>query len=107
MISKLKALTLLDECTGRDIWSVEHCRQQGVPDSWIAELADAFESNPQQDQDAIYYKGAATNQFHGVRDIDLAMKLGDELGIDVHRISAMTVSREATVTAIKEAVEEG
>lgn len=101
------ALTLLDECTGRDIWPVDHCRSRGVPEAWIEELADALESNFHTDRDTIYVASGPTNQFHGVRDVDLAIKLGKELGIDVHRATSLAISRQGIVQAIKEAVEEG
>ena len=107
MLPRHIALSLLDECTGNDIWPVQHCRHQGVPESWIEELADAWESNPQADRDAIYFDGQATNQVHGVRDVDLALKLGTELGVDVNHVTAVAISRPAIVLAIKEAVEEG
>lgn len=106
VLSRWTALTLLDQCTGRDIWPVDLCAQQGVPQAWIDELADAFESGFGRDRDTIYRDNQALNQFHGVRDVDLARKLGTCLGIDVARVTAMAVSREAIVAAIKEAIEE-
>lgn len=106
MISRLRALNLLEECTGVDIWPVEYCRQQGVPEEWINELADAFESSYFSDRDTIYYKDQPVNQFHGVLDFDLAIRLGMALGIDVERVTATAFTRPATVRAIKEAVEE-
>ena len=106
-MDRLKALSLLDECTGRDIWPVDHCRARGIPEAWIDELNDAFESNLLRDRDTIYLDGKAINQFHGIRDVDLATKLGRELGIDVHRATSLAVSRQGIVAAIKEAVDEG
>ena len=44
MLSRLKARMLLSECRGDEIWSAQLCREQGVPEAWIEELADAFES---------------------------------------------------------------
>jgi RNase P protein component len=46
------------------------------------------------------------NQFHGISDLSLAMKLGTFLGIDVTRATSNAFSRTAIVRAIKEAVEE-
>jgi len=107
MLQRHIALDLLDECTGRDIWPVEHCRTRGVPEDWIDELADALESSFRADRDTIYVDGSPTNQFHGVRDVDLAIRLGKELGIDVHRATSLAISRPGIVQAIKQAVEEG
>ncbi len=106
MLSRLDALNLLDQCTGQDIWPTAFCLKQGVPQAWIDDLADAFESSFLRDSDTIYVGDRATGHFHGVRDVDLAQKLGHHLGIDVHRITAMAVSRVAIVRAIQEAVEE-
>ena len=105
-MNRLRALSLLSECTGVDIWPVDYCRQRGVPEEWIEELADAFESGYQKDRDTIYYQDRPVNQFHGVLDFDLAIRLGLELGIDVERVTATALTRPATVQAIKEAVEE-
>lgn len=105
-MNRLRALSLLAECTGVDIWPVDYCRQRGVPEEWIEELADAFESGYQQDRDTIYYQDRPVNQFHGVLDFDLAIRLGLMLGIDVERVTATALTRPATVQAIKEAVEE-
>ncbi len=43
-MNRLRALMLLQECTGDDIWSLEHCRLRQVPEEWIEELSDCFES---------------------------------------------------------------
>lgn len=106
-MNRLRALSLLSECTGVDIWPVDYCRQRGVPEEWIEELADAFESGYQRDRDTIYYQDRPVNQFHGVLDFDLAIRLGLALGIDVEQVTATALTRPATVQAIKEAVEEG
>jgi len=47
MIARDRALALLSECLGDEIWSVEHCRLRRVPDAWIEELADAFPLYPE------------------------------------------------------------
>ncbi|WP_164100733.1 hypothetical protein [Candidatus Laterigemmans baculatus] len=107
MLSRIRALALLSQCEGAEIWSVEHCREQGVPEEWIEELADAFESGYAHDRDTIYYGNAPVNQFHGVSDLHLAERLGALLGIDVARVTATALTRPAKVRAIKEAVEEG
>ena len=106
------ALSLLDECTGDDLWSVEHCHTRGVPQDWIDELADAFESSYRVSSQTIYVTGEdgtprSVNQYYGVRDIDIAMRIGQQLGLDVDQIKAVAFSRQTTVDRIKEAVMDG
>ena len=107
MLNRLRALFLLSECTGVDIWPVEHCRMRGIPEEWIDQLADAFESGYNHDRETIYFGERPITQFHGVRDLDLALRLGAYLGVDVARVTATSLGGPATVQAIKEAVEEG
>ncbi len=113
MIARQRALALLSECTGETLWPVEHCVIRGVPQVWIDELAAAFESGFENDRDTIYRdevdfaKRRATNQFHGVRDVDLAIRLGESLGVDVAKIRQFALGRAAVVEAIKQAVMEG
>ena len=70
-------------------------------------MADAFESNPSRDQDAIYVGDRATNQYHGVRDVDIAKRVGRELGLDVEAIERRSLNRSDMVRRIKEELEEG
>lgn len=107
MISRLRALQLLDECTGVDIWPVEYCREVGLPEPWIEELADAFESGFESQWHTIYYQDRPVNQFHGVHDLAIAGKIGRMLGIDVDALVSMYPSWDDRVRAIREAVEEG
>lgn len=102
----LKALMLLQECTGVDIWPIEHCRRRGIPEAWIEELADAFESGFQRDSQTIYFQDRAVNQFHGILDFDLAIRLGQQLGLDVESITSSTMTPQTTVRALQEAAEE-
>ena len=106
MIARHRALALLSECTGNTLWTAEHCRDRNLPPAWIDELCDAFESNPGRDRDTIYVDEKKTNQFHGIRDVDLAAKLGEALGIDVAALQRQTLGRSTLVAAIKEAVME-
>lgn len=106
MLNRLKALTLLSECTGDDIWSVEHCRLRGIPPEWIDELADCYESGFDRNTQTIYYHERIVNQYHGIRDVDLAIKLGEYLGVDVGDLIATTPSRARLVLAIRQAIEE-
>jgi hypothetical protein len=106
MLNRLKALTLLSECTGDDIWSLEHCRLRGIPEVWIEELADCFESGFRSDRQTIYVEHEVVNQYHGVRDIDLAIKLGEYLGVDVAGLEAVSATRSRLVSAIRDAIVE-
>ena len=105
-LNRLTALLLLSECTGDDIWSIEHCQRRGVPQGWIDELSDCFESGFQHDSQTIHLNEQIINQYEGIRDVDLAIRLGDFLGIDVHSLHATASSRASLVKAIKQAVEE-
>ena len=107
MISRDRALALLTQCSGETIWPADLCREKRIPEPWIEELADAFESSFDQDRDTIYLNEKQTNQFHGIRDVDLAAKIGESLGIDVGRLQRQSLGRSALVAAIKEAVMEG
>lgn len=103
------ALALLDECTGDDLWSVEHCLLRRVPQSWIDEMADAYETSYRISSQTIYVADEThgrriVNQYYGVRDIDLAKRVAVELGIDVGSIELLTGSRSAVVRMIKEAI---
>jgi len=73
---------LLNECNGDEIWSVAYCQQQDVPRAWVEELADCYESGFRFDRDTIYVGARPINQYHGVRDRDLAFKLAEFLGVD-------------------------
>ncbi len=106
-IARHRALALLSECTGDDIWSVEHCRLRRVPESWIDELSEAFESGFRSDKQTIYVDDRMTNQYHGIRDVDLAIKIAESLGMNVDQITQFALSRRGVVHAIKEAVMEG
>ncbi|MEM6364866.1 MAG: hypothetical protein AAF539_02585 [Planctomycetota bacterium] len=109
MPSQDRALSLLDECNGDDLWSVEHCRLRGVPDEWIDRLADAYETSYRISSETIYiadkhHGRRVVNQYHGIRDVDLAMEIGRLLGIDVEQIASVSIGRQAIVQRIKEAV---
>lgn len=106
MLNRLKALTLLSECTGDDIWSIEHCQLRGIPPEWIEDLSDCFESGYRRDGQTIYYQDRMVNQYHGIRDIDLAIKLGEFLGVDVEELVSISPTRARLVVAIRQAIEE-
>lgn len=96
-----RVLALLDECTGDHVWSIEHCRRRGLPADWIEELADAYESGFQRDTETLYTDAGVTNQYHGVRDFDLAVRLGRLLGVDVERVLDTQRTRASVVSEIK------
>lgn len=99
-----RALAILDECTGHHVWSPEHCALRGVPAGWVEQLGDTYESGFRHDSQTLYTDEGVTNQYRGVRDVDLAVRIGRELGVDVQRILSIRSSRTGIVAAIKEAV---
>lgn len=107
MIRRDRALALLAQCTGDDIWSRDHCRLAGVPEAWIDELSDTFESGFRADYQTIYVENQVANHYHGVRDVDLAMKLGESLGLDVSRYARVALGRRELVAAIKQGLMDG
>ena len=105
-MERIRALALLAECCGRDIWSIEYCRKRRVPEAWLLELKDCFESGFASDRQTIYHEGEVVNQFEGVRDLDLAYRLAAEVGVDVKRATVSALGPEAEVRALQEAVDE-
>lgn len=101
------ALSLLSECTGDDLWSIEHCHARRVPESWIEQLADAFESGFDSDRQTIYTQRGVTNHYHGIRDVDLAIRLAESLDIRIDSNAVARHSRTSLVQAIKDAVING
>ena len=106
-VDRYQAILILNECSGDDIWSLEYCSQKGIPEAWIQELLDCYESGFQRHSETIYHDGKLVAQFEGIRDVDLACKLGVFLGAPVSQIVVSAFSRSSVVQAIQEAVEEG
>lgn len=106
MFDSIAAQMLLLKCTGDEIWSIATCRQEGVPESWIESLCENFESGFDTDRNTIYEDGKLTNQYQGVSDRDLAIRLAEFLGIDWKMETATALGRRAEVSAIKEALDE-
>ena len=106
MLSRVKARMLLSECRGDEIWSPQTCRRKGVPVEWIDELADTYESGFKTDRDTIYEDGQLTNQYHGVWDRNLAIRIAEFLGVNAEAVIAYALGREAEVLALQEAVDE-
>ena len=105
-LNPIKAQMLLAKCNGDEIWSLETCRQEGVPPDWIEELADCFESGFNTNRNTIYENNHVTNQYEGILDLHLAYKLAEYLGVDWKTATAFSMGRTAEVQAIKEAFEE-
>ena len=106
MLSRLKARMCLDECVGDEIWSVELCRQKGIPEDWIDEMQDCFESGFRSDRETIYFEARPVNQYHGIRDRDLAFQLAKFLGVETGRATQSALGTRAEVAALKEAADE-
>jgi hypothetical protein len=104
MLSQQRALALLAECHGDHLWSLDHCRQRGVPEPWIDALGDGFESNPARHSQSIFTDQGSVNQYEGIRDVDLAQRLGRHLGVDVANVTATCLTRRGIVLAIQQAV---
>lgn len=106
MLTRLAARMLINECHGNEIWSPETCREKRVPEAWIDELTETYESGFQSDQQTIYIGDQITNQYRGVRDLHLAYRLAEFLGVDTARVAGLAIGAFAEVRALKEAVEE-
>lgn len=100
------AQMILLKCTGDQIWDAEECRKSGIPQQWIDELLDRYESGFDSDRNTIYHQGKMVNQFEGVSDLHIAYKLAEYLGIDWERATAACISRSAQVDAIKAELDE-
>ncbi len=106
LLRRDRALHLLAECRGDEVWSVEYCVSRGVPQAWIDELADAYESGFRRDSETLYYQNAPVNHYHGVKDVDLAQRIAADLGLNVISITRSALTPRAIVNAIKAAIEE-
>ncbi|MEL7496296.1 MAG: hypothetical protein AAFN77_01710 [Planctomycetota bacterium] len=100
------AQMILLKCTGDDIWDRSACRSAGVPEAWVAELIDRHESGFDSDQNTIYVDESMVNQYEGVHDLKLALKVAEYLGIDWQKITSYTVGRRAVVAALKAELDE-
>ena len=105
-MDEIKAQMLLMKCNGNEIWSLDTCQLEGIPESWIEELQDAFESGFDADRNTIYVGDKVVNQYQGVQDLKLAYKLAEFLGVDSQQATQFCTSRTGQVTALQEAFEE-
>ena len=94
MFDSIAAQMLLLKCSGDEIWSEATCRDAGVPEAWIEELAENYESGFDSDTNTIYGEdGKLTNQYRGVSDLALAHKLADFIGLDWKNAVALAFDR--------------
>ena len=110
-LDAVSAQLLLLKCTGDEIWSIETCEAAGVPQIWIEELVDCFESGYDTDRNTIYVADELAsermvNQYQGVLDLHLAYKLSEFLGMDWKSLTANKLGRRAEVQALQEALDE-
>lgn len=107
MFDSVAAQMLLLKCIGDEIWSEATCRAAGIPEPWIDELCENYESGFDSDSNTIYGEdGKLTNQYRGVSDLALARKLADFIGLDWKHGAATAFDRRAEVDAIKESLDE-
>lgn len=105
-MDKIRAELLLHKCRGDEIWSLEVCQSEGIPQLWIEELQNCFESGFDSDRNVIYEEGKLVNQFHGLSDLMIAYRLAEYLGINTERVRQTTVGRLAQVEALKAELDE-
>ncbi|MEZ6093245.1 MAG: hypothetical protein R3C03_03260 [Pirellulaceae bacterium] len=105
-MNRLLAEKLLLECRGDEVWSIETCQSAGIPQAWIDELQDAFESGFDHDRNTLYIDGRLTNQFGGCRDDDLAYKLAEYLGIDSSSFEHLRAVPEVFVARLQQELDE-
>lgn len=105
-LDPIHAQLLLLQCTGDEIWSEATCREQGIPEDWIADLVDNFESGFDSDRNTIYRHDQMVNQFRGVLDLHLAYKLAAYLGIDWEQAISHAIGRRAEVAALQAELDE-
>ena len=106
IMNAISAQMLLLKCEGDEIWPEDVCLAAGIPQVWIDELVEQYESGFDTDQNTIYKDGQIVNQFKGVSDLLLAYKLADYIGIDWQKETGQIISRTGKVDALKEALDE-
>ena len=105
-MDSVAAQMLLLKCRGDEIWDEDACRAARVPQAWIEEMKDRFESGFDSERNSIFVDGQLVNQYEGVSDLHLAYKLAEYLEIDWQRATAHAISRTAQVDAIKAELDE-
>jgi hypothetical protein len=105
-MNALLAEKILLACRGDEVWSIETCRELGIPESWIEELRDGFESGFSSGRETLYVGSRVVNQFGGCRDVDLALKLAQYLGIDTSRFDVSINVPEWIVAQLRAELDE-
>lgn len=105
-ISKPLALWLLSLCDGDEIWSCDYCRSQRVPEDWISRLRDIYESNFADPGSTIYQEGNPLAHYEGVRSVDIAVCVAENLSIKVDPWVLEKNHRAMIVAWIRQRVEE-
>ncbi len=106
MFDRAAAELLLSRCRGDEVWSLEHARQLGVPEGWMEELQDCFESGFDYDQNTLYTENGRVNQYHGVCDLEIAYRAAEYLGIATHQIRQQPLTRRGQVAALQAEADE-
>lgn len=106
MFDRMAAEILLSRCRGDEVWSLEHAKKMGVPDHWLDELQDCFESGFDHDRNTLYTDRGQVNQYHGVRDLDVAYRAAEFLGIPTAEIRRQPLSRHGQVAALQAEADE-
>ncbi|MDA7858279.1 hypothetical protein N9007_00045 [bacterium] len=105
-LNSTSAQLLLLDCVGDQIWDEQTCKKHGIPQTWFDELVDNYESGFDSDRNTIYVNEHVVNQYRGVSDLHIALKLAEFLGIDWKRATSSTLGRRAQVVAIKAELDE-
>lgn len=105
-MDQVTAQMLLLKCRGNEVWDATACKAAGIPDVWIEELTDRYESGFDSDRNSLYVDGRLVNQFEGVSDLMLAIKLAEYIGIDWENATKFAISRTAKVEAIQAELDE-
>lgn len=73
----------------------------GVPESWLSELMDCYESGFDTNQNTLYTDSGLVNQYHGIADLDVAYRAAEYLGINTEQIRRLPLSRCGQVEQLK------
>lgn len=95
-------LKLADQCDGWSILCPDALRGLGLPDSMAAELAQCFESNPQEFKQSIFVNDRLANQLFGVYSLDLLRWLARLVSADCSAVEA--VGRGTRARQFQEAI---
>ncbi len=105
-LNSTSAQLLLLNCVGDQIWDEQTCIENGIPQTWFEELVDNYESGFDNDRNTIYVNEQVVNQYRGVSDLHIALRLAEFLGIDWKRATGSVIGRRAQVSALKAELDE-